>query len=505
MNTAIKTSAILVSVFLVAFCGAPPLHAHVGSPDVYVQGDAGPYKLFATVRPPVVIPGVAEIEVRLAAPGVSYIDATPMPLTGEASKHPPVPEALKQSPADPQFYTGALWIMTSDSWQIRFTVSGNQGSRVLSIPLPATASMANPMRPGLAVFLSVLGPFLVLGIIGIVGAGREAMLPAGTILHAGRRRPATTSMTVAFGLIVLALYFANMWWKSDAASYANNVYKPLIMQAVLRNGTGGENPGLDLKLTDPGWLQNRKIDDLLLDHDHLMHLYLLRQPGLDVIYHLHPDRTGPGEFKLSLPSIPAGKYSLYADIVRHAGFPETLIASLTLPEIHARQLFGDDAKGTADPMTVTDRPCGAGAAQDSFKFPDGFTMVWDRPRTVHAKQAQVFQFRLLDPAGNPPKDMSLYMGMQGHAAFVKSNGSVFAHLHPSGSASMAAMMIAADENAESGDSMAGMIGMEMAGAVPNTVGFPYGFPTAGTYRLFVQMKHGETIETGIFDVLVLFP
>jgi hypothetical protein len=39
----------------------------------------------------------------------------------------------------------------------------------------------------------------------------------------------------------------------------------------------------------------------------------------------------------------------------------------------------------------------------------------------------------------------------------------------------------------------------MEGALPNTVGFPYGFPSPGPYRIIVQMKHGETVETGIFD------
>ena len=39
-------------------------HAHVGSPDVYAEGQAGPYKLSVVVRPPLVIPGVADIEVR---------------------------------------------------------------------------------------------------------------------------------------------------------------------------------------------------------------------------------------------------------------------------------------------------------------------------------------------------------------------------------------------------------------------------------------------------------
>jgi hypothetical protein len=34
------------------------------------------------------------------------------------------------------------------------------------------------------------------------------------------------------------------------------------------------------------------------------------------------------------------------------------------------------------------------------------------------------------------------------------------------------------------------------------VGFPYGFPKPGAYRIFVQMKHGAVVETGIFDACV---
>jgi len=47
-----------------------------------------------------------------------------------------------------------------------------------------------------------------------------------------------------------------------------------------------------------------------------------------------------------------------------------------------------------------------------------------------------------------------------------------------------------------------MSSAESQAALPNSVGFPYGFPTPGRYRIFVQMKHGETIETGIFDAWV---
>lgn len=81
--------AVVVMLGVVA-----PAHAHVGNKDVFEQVEAGPYKLFVTIRPPNVIPGVAGIEVRSSGAAVSSIAVTPTPLTGEASKHPPSSDAL---------------------------------------------------------------------------------------------------------------------------------------------------------------------------------------------------------------------------------------------------------------------------------------------------------------------------------------------------------------------------------------------------------------------------
>src|SRR5215470_1462729 len=98
---------------------------------------------------------------------------------------------------------------------------------------------------------------------------------------------------------------------------------------------------LDLKMVDPGWIRSRQLDDFVPDHNHIMHLYAIRWPAMDVVFHLHPDQVGSGEFRLDLPTIPAGTYHLYADVVHANGFPETLVTSLTLPYTHGRELAGD--------------------------------------------------------------------------------------------------------------------------------------------------------------------
>ena len=57
----------------------------------------------------------------------------------------------------------------------------------------------------------------------------------------------------------------------------------------------------NLRITDPGWLPLRKLDDLVPDHGHLMHLFLVEWPEMDRVFHLHPDQTAPGYFATALP------------------------------------------------------------------------------------------------------------------------------------------------------------------------------------------------------------
>ena len=87
------------------------------------------------------------------------------------------------------------------------------------------------------------------------------------------------------------------------------------------------------------------------------------------------------------------------------------------------------------------------------------------------------------------------MGMAGHAEFVRSDLSVFAHIHPAGSVPMASLMIALKDSG---------LPMEHGSmhVLPADVSFPYGFPQPGSYRIFIQVKRAGNVETGVFDARV---
>ncbi len=453
----------------VLWAAAVCVFAHVGSPDIFLEGYAGPYPLFVTVRPPSVIPGVAEIEIRSSSPDLSELRITPTPMTGPAANNPPTPDVMQRSKLDPQFFTGSLWIMSSGSWQVRVEAIGAKGLGRLSVPVPALATTTTPMQTAVAAILFVLMIVLSLGAISIVGASaREAQLGPGALPTAQNQNRARILMGAAAVLVIFALWSGNRWWSAEASSYSDNLYRPLGMSAAIE-----PRDKLVLTLQSSGWL-HRRIDDFLPDHGHLMHLYVI---GADAnrVWHLHPDLTSPGMFTHYLPPMPAGRFSLYADVVHRDGLPETMTATLDLAApIAGTPLSGDDAAGIRG------------------ESPDGAHIEWIRDAgPIKAKQAAIFKFRLVDRDGNPVRDAELYMGMLGHAAFLKNDGTVFAHVHPSGSVPMAAMELANPSTH-----------MHDHSAVPPEADFPYGFPSPGDYRIIVQMKHGGIVETGFFDAKV---
>ena len=461
--------------------------AHVGSPDVFYDGKAGPYRLLVAVRPPAVIPGVAEVEVRSMSPDVREVRVVPLRLTGPGAQFAPTPDVAQRSKEDLQFYTGSLWLMGFGAWQVRVTADGAQGKGELSVPVPAMATRSSTMQKGMGALLVALMLVLVAGVVSIVGASvREAQLEPGVAPPEKIRKRANVVMGVTFALVCLAVYLGWKWWDAEATAYAGNVYKPLQMSATV-NGKGR----LQLELQDTGWFRFSKLDDLVPDHGHLMHLYIISAPTMDRVWHLHPEETEPGAFAMDLPAMPAGRYRFYADVVHSNGLGETGTTEAEIPAVAGAPPSADDAAGSGTTVSQAD------FNRTVSPLAGGYRMVWERSAApLRAKRAELFQFRVEDANGKPARDMELYMGMPGHAAFVCDDFTVFAHVHPSGSAPMAAMMMTRDSAG-----MHNMDSMRMDGP-PAVVSFPYGFPRPGNYRIFVQVKRAGKVETGIFDARV---
>jgi len=205
---------------------------------------------------------------------------------------------------------------------------------------------------------------------------------------------------------------------------------------------------------------------------------------------LHPERQASDTFVQQLPAMPAGRYALYGDIVHANGIPETATAEIDLPAVSGQPLAGDDSGGSGPALAAADY------SRTVSPLANGYRMVWERgSAALRAKQPTEFRFRLEDAQGRPADEVELYMGMLGHAAFVSTDRTVFAHVHPTGSVPMPAVQLAQPDNPHA-------MHMMFADGPPPEVSFPYGFPKPGTYRIFVQMKRAGGVVTGIFDAKV---
>ncbi len=444
--------------------------AHVGSPDIFLQGKAGPYPVLVAVRPPNVIPGVARVEVRALSDGVNRVEVFPTPVSGEAAKHPPAADLAQRSHADQHYFEASVWLMSLGSWEVHVRVNGANGLGELLVPVPALALKTRAMSSGVSWFLAFMMVFLTVGMVAIVGAGvREAQTEPGLTSRPWTAR-SLGAMAASSAVLLGTLWMGGRWWAEDDAINRRKVYVPLSAEATLDHADH-----MSVHIIDPGWTKLRRLDDLVPDHGHLMHLFLVRWPGMDEVFHLHPEQLAAGYFGLNVPSLPAGRYRLYCDIVHDSGIPETAVGDVNLPDVQGKPMTGDDS---------------GGAIQfDANELGGGYRMVMLEPRgAVPPTQVELFTFAIAGPDGKPVNDLEPYMGMGGHAEFIKTDGSVFAHVHPTGSVPMASVEVASPEAM-----------MQMHGMKPGpTVSFPYGVPTAGHYRIFVQMKRAGKVYTGGF-------
>jgi hypothetical protein len=484
--------------------------AHVGSPDVFFEGAAGPYKLFVTIRMPDVIPGVAQVEIRSQSPGVSAIHVQPLRLTGAGSQFAPIAEALQQSPGDHQFFTGHIWLMEFNTLQLHVEASGDRGNGKLAVPVMAEAQRTLGMNRPLGILLFSLTLFLAVSSVLILRAALgEAKLEPGHSLEARNARRLRWTTAVAAAVVIAIIVLGNTWWKANANAYSLRIMKPPVVRAVLDSGNhlsliAPEGQSSILKVSRSRTEMNETLpwtqvlSDLRPDHGHLMHLFLVREPGWDYFLHLHPERDANGFFSHNLPDLPAGHYRIFADVVNNSGLAVTMIGQTDLPQVSGSALQGDDSDVAAQ------------AATDDSRILSPLTggrMIWDRgSEPIHARTALELKFRVEDSHGAPVGDLEPYMGMAGHLVVLKSDGSVFAHVHPAGSVAMASLELAQrslGSPSSSASEMSDMPGMNLQGdKFGPEVSFPYGFPQPGNYRLFVQVKWNGQVQTGVFDVAV---
>lgn len=569
-----------LSLFL-SFALSPIADAHVGSSGVIVQKQVGKYGLLVSIQPPDVVPGTAKVTVFVEQGRVSSIGARPI-FFRSGDKGAPMHDELTRTATGS--FEGDLWLMDAGSSSIELTINGPDGRQRVVVPVMSVATALRTMPEGTGLGLALMGLLLVVMMITIIGASNaEGIVKPGQTVPVGLGRRRFVGMGV--GAVVLALMLTGWrsWWNSSAEQYrTEQLYRPLRINASVGNAADSPNaviqPQLTIQIDTTGFSgasvgrrrstpqQRRLVSFVIPDHGKLMHTFLVRMPGLDAFAHLHPNRRDTLTYQAALPPLPAGKYLLYSDIVFRSGYAETMTDTITITSktqqpyapldrratgiapAHRPERDRDDSWLVTNPMGVKagaenvpqlDKDlviCGKPGA--SVKLADGSSMLWmDSPgQVLESAKLYNLKFAVADSSGKAAA-LEPYLGMSAHAAIIRSDGSVYIHLHPVGTYSMAAEGSFVGRLADTArtfqypdanrfrDSidryvarlqtlpeaeknrllMAGMPEMNHKMRANNMVQFPYAFPKAGQYRIWVQVKRNGRVLTGVFDTEVRDP
>ena len=488
-----RAAAFVAGLYVVAT-------GHVGSNNVFFAGEAGPYPVSVVIRPPEVIPGLAEVSVRVPGGGVDRVTVRPVRWDAAPAGGAPPPDDAVPVAGDPELYAAELWLMTVGAYRVEVAVEGSRGSGEVSVPVTSVMLGVRDLPPGLGWILAALALLLVAGVVAITGAAvRESQIPAGETAGSRQRRRARIAMGLTAVGVSGLLYLGNAWWEAVDRDVRSGIFERLAVEgAIVRDGG---TPVLEIAITDPAW-RGRDWSPLVPDHGKLMHLFVVGAPGMDAFAHLHPVPVDSSTFRVPWPDLPPGEYRIYGDIVQESGFAQTVVdtitvgaAALAAPE--TQDIPSGTPAGLArdpDDSAWTGVPVALSGPGSETRLDDGSILEWQGDQELRVDEETVLAFRLWDP-DEKPAELEPYMGMRSHAALTREDGAVFVHLHPAGSISMGSLAVLTPD----GSPMAG------GGADVRTgvVEFPFAFPQPGEYTIWVQVKREGRVLTGAFQATVL--
>jgi hypothetical protein len=203
--------------------------------------------------------------------------------------------------------------------------------------------------------------------------------------------------------------------------------------------TRGRREQLRFAITDDA---GRRVRDFDIAHERRMHLIVVRR-DLTGFQHLHPKLGPDGDWTTPVRIDDAGSYRVFADFTRQG-------RAITL---------GSDLRvdGAAD-LRPLRQPAATAAAGD------GYEVRLDAPGTPPGGEAELAFTITRDGETVTPEP---YLGAGGHLVALREGDLAYLHVHPTEGTTFQAT-----------------------------------FPTAGSYRLFLQFKHQGEVRTAAFTLPV---
>ncbi|MEV7023340.1 hypothetical protein [Kitasatospora sp. NPDC093558] len=195
----------------------------------------------------------------------------------------------------------------------------------------------------------------------------------------------------------------------------------------------------------------RPVTDYQAQHEKELHL-IVAPRDLSTFQHLHPTRAADGTWSARTDLPAAGEYRVLADFT-----PAGVTEGLTLgADLHAAgDLRPAPLPDTGRTVTV-----------------DGYTVTLDGDLTPGRPGRLTLS---VSRDGRPVTDLQPYLGAYGHLVALRAGDLAYLHVHP--------------EN----------VHPESTAPGPE-IAFDATAPSVGSYRLFLDFKHQDTVHTAAFTV-----
>ncbi|MER0438417.1 hypothetical protein [Emticicia sp. W12TSBA100-4] len=530
-------------IFLFIFSSPLGVRGHIGSAGVVHEGKAGNYSVQVYVEPPDVIPGTAKVSVMVDGNDIKSVKMSPIYYwTGDEGS----PRSDEGIMTEAGKYEGKIWLMENGAASVKVVIEGARGKGEVLIPIAALSTAQRQLPSSLGWILAGLALLLVGIMTTIIGASTgDSLLKVGERENNSTKKRRIVGSTIGASFCGLLLFGGNMWWNAETADYQRNIYRPYTATSSV-SLRGGQRI-LNFKI-DSASINGRSTSFIIPDHGKLMHMFLVKEGSMEVFAHLHPSRKDTLTFEAPLPNMPAGKYLIFADVLRYHSLQNTITDTVEIPQTPKVNVMPKLTGDSDDTFVVTNAInksansvvdesitiCGSPGVKT--KLQDGSSIVWEEKPNQNLMAGKVYdlKFSVLTPDGKPA-ELQTYLGMMGHAAVIKDDASVYIHLHPNGTYSSTAVQVLQkriDETnnkrprlnnakkfrdsvdnvlaklqsmteAERDKLLMGDMKHEVDGHHGGQVTFPYVFPKAGHYRVWLQVKRDGKILTGVFDANVI--
>ena len=538
-----KINTIVKYILILLLSSSLGVRGHVGSAGVVHEGKAGNYSVQVYVEPPDVIPGTAKVSVMVDGNDIKSVKMSPIYYwTGDEGS----PRSDEGIMTEAGKYEGKIWLMENGAASVKVVIEGARGKGEVLIPIAALSTAQRQLPTSLGWILAGLALLLVGIMTTIIGASTgDSLLKVGETENNSTKKRRLVGSTIGASFCGLLLFGGNMWWNAETADYQRNIYRPYTATSSISLRDGQRI--LNFKI-DSASVNGRSTSFIIPDHGKLMHMFLVKEGSMEVFAHLHPSRKDTLTFEAPLPNMPAGKYLIFADVLRYHSLQNTITDTVEIPQTPKVNVMPTLTGDSDDTFVVTNALnkttnsivdesitiCGSPGVKT--KLQDGSSIVWEEKPNQKLVAGKVYdlKFSVLAPDGKPA-ELQTYLGMMGHAAVIKDDASVYIHLHPNGTYSSTAVQVLQkriDETsnkrpnlnnakkfrdsvdnvltqlqsmteAERDKLLMGDMKHEVNEHHGGQVTFPYVFPKAGHYRVWLQVKREGKILTGVFDANVI--